>query len=53
MVEGRAHHDPADHDAERSWGLRRIFRCTACQATVTLEPGDPATDELPGSAGER
>ena len=53
MVEDRAHHDPADHDAERSWGLRRIFRCTACSASVTLEPGDPATDDRRDSAGER
>ena len=27
MVEERRPHDAADHDAERSWGLRRIFRC--------------------------
>lgn len=38
LVEEPAHHDPAAHDPERSWGLRRIFRC-ACGRSVTLVPG--------------
>jgi hypothetical protein len=42
MTEERAHHDAADHDAERSWGLRRLFRCSGCDQTVTLEPGPEA-----------
>jgi hypothetical protein len=32
------HHDAAAHDPERRWGLRRIFRCTTCEETVTIEP---------------
>jgi hypothetical protein len=42
MTEVRPHHDPADHDAERSWGLRRLFRCSSCDETVTLESGPEA-----------
>ena len=30
------HHGPADHDPERSWGFRRLFRCDSCGETVTL-----------------
>lgn len=40
MVEDRAHHDPAAHDPERRWSMRRIFRCTSCDEAVTLVPGD-------------
>jgi hypothetical protein len=40
MVEDRPHHAPSDHDPERGWGLRRIFRCTSCEESVTLLPGD-------------
>ncbi|HEU4671750.1 MAG TPA: hypothetical protein VFS32_02515 [Candidatus Limnocylindrales bacterium] len=48
MVEVTSHHDPAAHDPERHWGLRRIFRCTTCDETITLEPaagGDEAAGE--------
>jgi hypothetical protein len=48
MIEQRGHHDPAQHDAERSWGIRRIFRCTSCDETAILVPGDeggPPEDE--------
>ncbi len=34
-----SHRAAADHDPERSWGLRRIFRCTTCDEAVTLVPG--------------
>lgn len=40
MVEDRSHHDAAQHDPERSWGLRRIFRCTSCDETATITPGE-------------
>ncbi|HEY4190207.1 MAG TPA: hypothetical protein VGM28_07285 [Candidatus Limnocylindrales bacterium] len=40
MVEERPHNDPAEHDAERAWGKRRLFRCGKCNETVTIEPGD-------------
>jgi hypothetical protein len=40
MVEDRAHHSPSDHDPERSWSLRRIFRCTSCEEAVTVIPGE-------------
>jgi hypothetical protein len=45
MVEERRPHDAADHDSERSWGLRRIFRCPKCNERVTLEPGPGDDDE--------
>ena len=45
MVEEDRPHDAADHDAERSWGMRRIFRCTRCDERVTLEPGPGDDDE--------
>jgi hypothetical protein len=30
--------DSADHDPERVWSLRRVFRCEACGETVALTP---------------
>ena len=36
MVEDRSHHNPADHDPERNWSRFRIFRCTSCEASVTI-----------------
>jgi len=39
MVEDRSHHDSADHDPERNWEFRRIFRCNACGEVVTLSSG--------------
>jgi hypothetical protein len=47
MVEDRSHHGPADHDPERGWGLRRIFRCTSCDEAVTLNPGEEASPPPP------
>jgi len=35
-----SHHDTAAHDPERSWGKRLIFRCTRCDETLTVTPGD-------------
>jgi hypothetical protein len=43
MVEDRAHHDVADHDPERGWNLRRIFRCTSCDEAATVFPGEEAS----------
>ena len=40
MVEDRAHHSPSDHDPERAWGQRRIFRCTSCEEAATITPGE-------------
>jgi hypothetical protein len=34
------HHDPAQHDTERAWGFRRIFKCTTCEETITLIPNE-------------
>ena len=36
----RAHHDPAQHDPERSWPLRQEFQCLDCDETVTLIPNE-------------
>jgi hypothetical protein len=50
MVEVTEHHDAAEHDPERQWGIRRIFRCVSCEETVTIEsrPGDEgAPDSRP------
>jgi hypothetical protein len=40
MEERPTHHDPAQHDPERSWSHGRIFQCTSCEESVTLVPGD-------------
>jgi hypothetical protein len=33
----RSHHDPADHDPERTWrDGARIFRCTTCDEEVVV-----------------
>ena len=43
-MEERGHHDPADHDPERSWRKNaRIFRCTGCEGEVVVLP--PGRDE--------
>jgi hypothetical protein len=34
-----SHSSPSSHDAERSWGIRRIFRCKTCDEYATIEPG--------------
>ena len=47
MVEERSHHDSADHDPERSWGQRTLFRCTKCDEGVLIEP----EEEKPVSPG--
>jgi hypothetical protein len=33
------HHGSSDHDAERSWPRRRIFRCATCEEEVALTEG--------------
>ncbi len=36
------HHDPAAHDAERSWVRRMVFRCGTCDEMVAVTTGgDP------------
>jgi len=40
MIEQRSHHDAADHDVERGWAKRRIFRCRTCDESATIVPGD-------------
>ena len=40
LTEDRSHHSPSDHDPERRWGLRRIFRCTSCDEAVTIIDGE-------------
>jgi hypothetical protein len=47
MTEVRPAHDSAEHDPERSWSLRRIYRCEKCREVVTLTPGEdtPTSDE--------
>jgi hypothetical protein len=38
--EDRSHHSSTDHDPERSWGFRRIFRCTSCGDSLTVIEGE-------------
>ncbi len=48
MTADASHHDAADHDVERSWAKRLVFRCSRCDETVTLGPssdGDEAGDQ--------
>lgn len=33
------HHTPTEHDPERRWGTRRIFRCESCGARVAFTEG--------------
>ena len=40
------HHESADHDAERSWLRRRIFRCATCAEEVAVTVG-PEEDGEP------
>jgi hypothetical protein len=32
--------DSAEHDPERFWSLRRIYRCASCNEVVALTPGE-------------
>jgi hypothetical protein len=42
LVEERRHVDSVEHDPERGWALRRIFRCTTCDETVAITPAEDA-----------
>jgi hypothetical protein len=44
MVEVPVHHDSAQHDPERSWGVKRLFRCTRCDETVLITPEEDAAE---------
>jgi hypothetical protein len=46
MEEQRPHHDAAEHDPERAWSRHRIFRCTACEESVTVIPGEEGGPEI-------
>lgn len=41
LVEDRPHLSSADHDPERAWDQRRIFRCVGCDEEVSIVVGDP------------
>jgi len=48
MEEVVHHHDSADHDPERGWGMRRLFRCRTPKHARQLAPvaddrHDPST----------
>ena len=38
MEEVSHRHDSADHDPERGWGMRRLFRCRTCEESAELAP---------------
>jgi hypothetical protein len=44
----RVEHDSADHDAERSWLRRMIFRCTTCDEEVSVVAEDVDENGAPG-----
>jgi hypothetical protein len=35
----RTHHDPADHDAERTWQDGQVYACASCDEQVRVETG--------------
>ena len=43
------HHGAAEHDSERSWLHRMVFRCGSCGETVTVTTGgdEGLTGEIP------
>ncbi len=41
MEEAGGHHGPADHDPERGWGVRQLFRCRTCEETAEVTPMPP------------
>jgi hypothetical protein len=40
MEEVSHRHDPSQHDQERLWGNRRIFKCKTCEEYATIVPGE-------------
>jgi hypothetical protein len=44
MTEVPVHHDSTQHDPERSWGVKRLFRCTRCDETVLIAPEEDAAE---------
>jgi hypothetical protein len=44
MEEQPLHHGQAEHDPERRWGLRRIFRCTSCDERISVVEGEADED---------
>jgi hypothetical protein len=40
LEEDSGHHDAAAHDPERRWVRGKIFKCTSCEESVTINPGD-------------
>ena len=48
MEEVTPHHDSAQHDTERSWGFKRLFKCKTCDEFLTIQPGqEGGPEELP------
>jgi len=45
MRQVEPHHTAPDHDPERSWGIRRIFRCTSCDESVSIGPVEAGSVE--------
>lgn len=41
MVEDRSHHDAADHDPEHDWRQGRLFRCSSCDESISVETEEP------------
>lgn len=38
MEEVVNHHGAGDHDQERQWGVRRLFRCRTCEESAEITP---------------
>jgi hypothetical protein len=44
----RAHHDPADHDMERSWKQAGIYVCSTCDEQVRIGIRDVEDEDAAG-----
>ena len=46
MVEQHRPHDAAELDPERGWGVRRIFKCSTCDESMSVVSDSPSTEQL-------
>ncbi len=40
-----SHHAPTEHDPERGWSRRKIFRCRTCAEVLSVQRGDTDVQE--------
>jgi hypothetical protein len=44
MSEIEERRDSTENDAERRWGNRRIYRCTACEEDIMIDSGPESVE---------